>query len=168
MAVAQTKIYVTVGQKSMTATLVDNETTRALISLLNDGPITVEMNDYGGFEKVGALPKSFPTDDMRITTEPGDIMLYQGNSMVIFFTTNTWSYTRMGKMDTDNVNNLKAFLGSGPITLILSLTPISGISDIIMDSDGNDNIYDINGRPVVTHPLINGFYIINRKKKYVI
>ncbi|MDE6818807.1 MAG: hypothetical protein K2J09_06490, partial [Muribaculaceae bacterium] len=66
----------------MTATLADNEATRELTKLLEQGDIIIRMSDYGGFEKVGALPQSLPTSDTQITTVPGDIMFYQGNQMV--------------------------------------------------------------------------------------
>ena len=68
----------------MTATLTDNEATRELKELLEKGPVTIQMSDYGGFEKVGVLPQSFTTSNAQITTEPGDIMLYQGNNMDIY------------------------------------------------------------------------------------
>lgn len=90
MANSQTKVLLSIGDRTMTASLVDNAATRELLSLLEKGPITIRMNDYGGFEKVGALPQSFTTSNTQITTEPGDIMLYQGNNMVIFYGSNRW------------------------------------------------------------------------------
>lgn len=78
MSSAQTKINLTVGDKTMTATLVENSATRELVSMLSQGPVVIEMDDYGGFEKVGSLPQSLPTSNSQITTQPGDIMLYQG------------------------------------------------------------------------------------------
>ncbi|MDE6033349.1 MAG: hypothetical protein K2G15_05250, partial [Muribaculaceae bacterium] len=85
MASAQTKVLLKVGGNTMTATLTDNEATRELTKLLEQGDMTIRMSDYGGFEKVGALPQSLPTSNTQITTAPGDIMLYQGNQMVIFY-----------------------------------------------------------------------------------
>ena len=79
------------------------------------------LNEYGSFEKVGALPQSLPKDDERITTEPGDIMLYLGNQITIFYGTNTWSYTRLGRIDNVTQAELKEILGSGNVTVTLSL-----------------------------------------------
>lgn len=120
MATSQNKVLLTVGANSMTATLADNNATRELMELMEKGSVTIQMSDYGGFEKVGALPQTFTTSNSQITTEPGDIMLYQGNNMVIFYGSNTWSYTRLGKIDGATVSNLKQFLGSGSISLTLS------------------------------------------------
>ena len=121
MASSQTKVLLKVSGNTMTATLTDNEATRELTKLLEHGDFTIRMSDYGGFEKVGVLPQSFPTSNTQITTVPGDIMLYQGNQMVIFYGSNSWSYTRLCKIDGATVSNLRQFLGNGDITLTLSL-----------------------------------------------
>lgn len=112
MANAQTKIVLSIGNESMTANLVDNEATRALVSLLEHAPITIDMSDYGGFEKVGELPQSLPTSNTQITTEPGDIMLYQGRSLVVFYGSNSWSYTRLGRIEEATVATLRQFLAA--------------------------------------------------------
>lgn len=91
MAHSRTTILLSIGDKTMKASLVDNAATRELQELLEKGPITIQMSDYGGFEKVGTLPQSFTTSNSQITTEPGDIMLYQGNNMVIFYGSNSWN-----------------------------------------------------------------------------
>lgn len=78
---AQTKILLTNGEKTAKATLADNNATRQLVSELQKGSITVDMSEYGGFEMVGALPWSLPTENRQTTTGPGDIMLYQGNKV---------------------------------------------------------------------------------------
>ena len=130
MASSQTKILLKVDGNTMTATLTDNEATRELTRLLEQGDMTIRMSDYGGFEKVGALPQSLPTSNTQITTEPGDIMLYQGNQMVIFYGSNSWSYTRLGKIDGATANNLRQFLGNGNITLTLSLEASARIENV--------------------------------------
>lgn len=167
MAFSQNKVLLSVGGNTMTATLVDNEATRELKELLEKGPITIQMSDYGGFEKVGALPQSFTTSNSQITTEPGDIMLYQGNNMVIFYGSNSWSYTRLGKIDGATVNSLKQFLGNGNISLTLSLDPAAGIEDISADINTEDKIYDLNGNRITKTPLSPGIYIINGKKTLI-
>ncbi len=161
---AQTKIKLTVGGKSVSATLVDNGATRELVSLLQKGSITIDMNDYGGFEKVGALPQSLPTSNSQITTSAGDIMLYQGYNMVIFYGSNSWSYTRLGKIDDEYLSGLREFLGNGNITLTISLDTSSGIGEISTDNLQEETVYDLNGNRITHRPLSPGFYIINGRK----
>ena len=167
MASSQTKVQLKVGGNSMTATLTDNEATRELTKLLEQGDITIRMSDYGGFEKVGALPQSFPTSNTQITTEPGDIMLYQGNNMVIFYGTNSWSYTRLGKIDGATASNLRQFLGNGDVTLTLSLESSAGIEDVTADNYKEEIVYELNGRRITKKPLAPGAYIINGKKRII-
>ena len=167
MASAQTKVLLKVGGNSMTATLTDNEATRELTKLLEHGDLTIRMSDYGGFEKVGALPQSFPTSNSQITTVPGDIMLYQGNQMVIFYGSNSWSYTRLGKIDGATVSNLRQFLGNGNITLTLSLESSAGIENVTAGANNEEVIYDLNGRKITNKPLAPGAYIINGKKRII-
>ena len=167
MASSQTKVVLKVGGNTMTATLTDNEATRELTKLLEQGDITIRMSDYGGFEKVGALPQSLPTSNTHITTVPGDIMLYQGNQMVIFYGSNSWSYTRLGKIDGATASNLRQFLGNGDITLTLSLESSAGIENVTADMNKEEVIYDLNGRRITKKPLAPGIYIINGKKTII-
>lgn len=167
MAYSQTKVRLSVGGNTMTATLVNNEATRELKELLEKGPVTIQMNDYGGFEKVGALPQSFTTSNSQITTQPGDIMLYQGNNMVIFYGSNSWSYTPLGKIDGATANDLKQFLGTESIYLTLSLDTTTGIEEASSDRDGEDDIYDLNGNRITEKTLSHGIYIINGKKTLI-
>lgn len=165
MAYSQSKIILTTGQNSMVATLVDNDATSELTSLLKKGPITIQMNDYGGFEKVGTLPQSFTTSNTQITTEPGDIMLYQGNQMVIFYGSNSWSYTRLGKIEGVTSDKIKEFLGIGPISLSISLDSSTDNQTIYNNLDDNEKIYDLNGLLITHRPLNPGLYIINGVKR---
>ena len=167
MASSQTKVLLKVGGNSMTATLTDNEATRELTKLLEQGDITIRMSDYGGFEKVGAFPQSLPTSNTQITTELGDIMLYQGNQMVIFYGSNSWSYTRLGKIDGATSDSLRQFLGNGDITMTLSLESSSGIENVTADANKEEIIYDLNGRRITKKPLAPGAYIINGKKTII-
>ena len=167
MASSQTKVVLKVGGNTMTATLTDNEATRELTKLLEHGDLTIRMSDYGGFEKVGALPQSLPTSNTHITTEPGDIMLYQGNQMVIFYGSNSWSYTRLGKIDGATSDSLRQFLGNGNITMTLSLESSAGIGDVTADANKEEAVYDLNGRRVNKKPLAPGIYIINGKKTII-
>lgn len=118
----ETKLKIEVNDYTLTATLADNAAAQVLAELIKDEPMVLELNEYGSFEKVGALPQSLPKDDERITTEPGDIMLYVGNQITIFYGSNTWSYTRLGKIDNVTQSELKKIFGDGNVTVTLSLT----------------------------------------------
>jgi len=167
MASAQTKVILSVGDRTVTATLADNAACRELVALLEKGLISISMSDYGGFEKVGELPQSFTTSNSQISTVPGDIMLYQGNQMVIFYGTNSWSYTRLGKIDNATAESVRQFLGSGNIVLKISLVGQSGIDKIHADLNASDKVYDLAGRAVTSRPLAQGIYIVNGKKTLI-
>lgn len=99
----------------------DNESVDALKSLLKTGDITVYMSMYGGFEQVGALGSSLPRSDVEMTTAPGDIVLYSSNRIVIFYGSNSWSYTRLGAIRNKTEKELEQLLGNGDVTLTLTL-----------------------------------------------
>lgn len=113
------KINVIVNDITFTAFLEQNEAVDALLDMMNEGPVTINMQDYAGFEKVGSLPTSLPTQDQRVTTQPGDIVLYQGNQIVMFYGTNSWSYTRLGHID--DLSGWQEALGNENVTTVLSL-----------------------------------------------
>lgn len=117
----ETKLKIEVNGYTLTATLADNAAAQALAELIKDEPMILDLNEYGSFEKVGALPQSLPKYDERITTEPGDIMLYVGNQITIFYGSNTWSYTRLGKIDNVTQLELEEIFGDGNVTVTLSL-----------------------------------------------
>lgn len=116
-------IKISVGEKTIPIAIEDNNATMELVKVLRKAPVSYEANDYGGFEKVGNLGFSLPASDTQITTGPGDVILYSGNQIVLFYGTNSWSYTRIGKMEYGTLDELKAFLkaGQGMITVTLSL-----------------------------------------------
>ncbi len=116
-------IQLTVSGKSLPVKIEDNAATKALVAALREASITYEADDYGGFEKVGALGRSLPTSNTQISTQPGDVILYSGNQIVLFYGSNSWSYTRIGKMEYGTLDELKTFLkaGQGKIPVTLSL-----------------------------------------------
>ncbi len=114
------KTNVTIGGASFTATLEDNEAVHELIKMMEKAPVSVEMSDYSGFEKVGALGRSLPTDDRRTTTGAGDIVLYNGSNIVMFYGSNTWSYTMIGHID--DLTGWEDALGGGSITAVFTLS----------------------------------------------
>lgn len=115
----QNIFYVTVGSETFSATFAESSGAQALKELLADGDITIQMSDYGGFEKVGPLGQSLPTENSQTTTQAGDIVLYQGNQIVIFYGSNSWSYTRLGKIDV--LTDWQESVGSGDIEVTFSL-----------------------------------------------
>ena len=98
----------------------DNESVKALIDLASSGPLTVQMSMYGGFEQVGSLGTTLPRNDSQTTTQSGDIVLYSGNQIVIFYGSNSWAYTRLGKVADQSPAEMKTLLGSGDVTVALS------------------------------------------------
>ena len=110
------KLKITVNGTELIATLEDNSSTE----LLKQGDITVDMSDYGNFEKVGELPQRLPTNDKKITTVPGDIILYQGNKITIYYDENTWDFTKLGHIDNITQGELKEILGDDDVTVTLS------------------------------------------------
>lgn len=114
------KMNVQVGTYVFTATLEDNDAVRELTEMMQAGPVTINMSDYSGFEKVGPLGRSLTTSNSQTTTMAGDIVLYSGNNIVMFYGSNSWSYTRLGKID--DLTDWAAALGSGDITATFSLT----------------------------------------------
>lgn len=101
--------------------LENNSATQEFIKELKKGNVTVNASEYGGFEKVGNLGFSLPTSDKNIGTVPGDIVLYQGDKISLFYGSHSWSYTKIGKIDNVDSNKLKEVLGSGDVTLEFSL-----------------------------------------------
>lgn len=112
---------ITVGDTTFTAALADNSSAEALKELLAEGPLTIDMSDYGNMEKVGPIGTSLPRNDEQITTGAGDIILYQGNSLVIYYDTNSWNFTRIGKIDGVTREELLDAFGNGGVTVTFSL-----------------------------------------------
>lgn len=112
-------LKITVGDYELLATFEDNSSAEEFKQLLAQGPVTVEMDDYGGFEKVGSLGTTLTRNDRQITTEPGDVILYQGNQITIYYGTNTWSFTRLARID--DPTDLKAKPGEGTVQITFSL-----------------------------------------------
>lgn len=164
---SQTKIYLTANGVTKSATLVQNDATTELISLLENGPLTLTMTENGGFEKVGNLPQSLPTSDERQTAQSGDIMLYIGNVLCIFYGSNTWAYTKLGTLDNMNSQEIKDFLSGNPVSLTVSLEEEAGVKEISASEMEFERVYDLNGNLVTQRPLIAGLYIINGKKTLI-
>ena len=109
----ENQIRITVGNKSFTVRLEDNESAAALLAMLVDGDKTIPASNYGGFEKVCRLGENLPSNDVQTRTEAGDVMLYSSNQIVIFYGSNSWSYTGLGKVEDLSAEELTQIL-SGP------------------------------------------------------
>ena len=114
------EVVLKVNGKEWPVDLEDNTPSQALFQKLQEGDIVVKASDYGNFEKVGDLGFSLPTNDQRITTTPGDLILYQGNQITLYYDTNTWNFTKLGHIDVLS-EELKEVLGKNDVTLTLSL-----------------------------------------------
>ena len=110
---------VQVGDTIFSATLEENVAVSALVEMMRESPVVLQMSDYSGFEKVGPLGTSLPVDNSQTTTHAGDIVLYNGNQIVIFYGSNSWSYTRLGHID--DLTGWEEALGNGDVTVTFSL-----------------------------------------------
>ena len=137
------KLYIIIGGVTKSASLVSNSSVEALVAQLQQGDITYQAHDYGNFEKVGPLGYTFPQNNEQITTEPGDLILYQGSNLCIYYDTNSWNFTRIGKIDNASQEEIKSFVhaGDGNVTVKLSLTDSTLIGDV--NGDGEVSIGDV-------------------------
>lgn len=158
------KLYITIGNQTLPVTLVKNNATEALMAALAANPITYEADDYGGFEKVGVLGMSLPTSNQQLTTQAGDVILYSGNQIVLFYGSNSWSYTRLGRIEYESLEQLKSFLkaGQGRVSVTLSAENATDISSAKADDNDSDGYIALNG--VRTQSPARGIYIKNGKK----
>ena len=116
---AMDKITLSFNDRTYTATLADNPSAKAFAEMLTDGPLTISAHDYGNFEKVGSLGTELPRTDERITTSSGDIILYQGNQITVYYAQNTWNFTRLGRID--DPSGLREALGGGDVEITFQL-----------------------------------------------
>ena len=160
---AQQKMYLTIDGLTKTATLVDNSATQTLVAKLQEAPVTVTLNSSGGFEIWGALGFSLPTSNEQINAQPGDIVLYNGSNICMFYGTNSWSYTRLGRIDGLSESELRTFLKAGEsnISVTLSLNNTTGISQIRTD-ENQTKAYTLQG--TLAQAGHKGIVIQNGKK----
>ena len=120
----------TIGDSSMTMKIgdtkvnvdwEDNQAVERLRDMAKDGDITIQMSMYGGFEQVGSIGQSLPRDDKQTTTSSGDIVLYSGNQMVVFYGSNSWSYTRLGHISDKDEAEMADLLSQGDVTITISI-----------------------------------------------
>ena len=141
------KMYITIGGQTQSVTLVDNDATRELVAALQDAPITVTLND-NNFEIWGSLGQSLTTKNEQMTAQPGDIVLYNGSNICIFYESNSWSYTRLGHID--------------GLSVTLSLAPSTGINTVKSDKLKDKKCYTLQG--TLAQAGHKGIIIQNGKK----
>ena len=115
------RLQLQLDEATLIAQLADTEAAQALIQLLEAGPLDIAVSDHGGFEKVSRLPEALPQNDAQITAVCGDILLYQGNSIVFFYGENTWDYTRLARIEEVDSSELESILSSSIDQITLTL-----------------------------------------------
>ena len=117
----KTELLLTIDGQEVSVAWEDNDSVAALKELAAKAPVTIQMSMYGGFEQVGPIGTNLPRNDVQTTTGAGDIVLYSGNQIVVFYGSNSWAYTRLGRIDGLNSSELTSLLGNGAVELILSV-----------------------------------------------
>ena len=108
-----------IGETTVSVDWEENESVEALEALCREEPLTISLSMYGGFEQVGPIGTSLPRSDLQTTTEAGDIVLYSGNQIVVFYGSNSWAYTRLGHISDQSAADMAALLGQGDVTITL-------------------------------------------------
>ena len=110
-----------IGDTKVNVDWEDNQAVAALRDMAREGDVTIQMSMYGGFEQAGSLGQNLPRDDKQTTTTSGDIVLYSGNQMVVFYGSNSWSYTRLGHISDKNAEDITDLLSNGDVTITVSI-----------------------------------------------
>ena len=109
-----------IGDTPVTVAWEENPSVEALKALCGQGPLTIELHMYGGFEQVGDIGGSLPRNDVQTTTQAGDIVLYAGGQMVVFYGSNSWAYTRLGHITDQDADGMRALLSNGDVTVTIT------------------------------------------------
>ena len=157
------KIYITIDGQTQSVTLVDNDATRELVAALQDAPITVTLND-NNFEIWGSLGQSLTTKNEQMTAQPGDVVLYSGQYICIFYGSNAYSYTRLGHIDGLSESELRTFLKAGQnnISVTLSLTIPTSVNTVNCERIKDNSCYTLQGK--LSQAGHKGIIIQNGKK----
>ncbi len=158
------KMYITIDGMTRSVSLEQNAATKALVEKLQQAPVTVTLSSSGGFEIWGSLGFSLPTSNQQTTAQPGDVILYNGSNLCLFYGTNSWSYTRLGKIDGLSESELRTFLKAGEsnIGVVLSLDNSAAIKEVKSNGSEDGTYYSVNGQRV-QNPT-HGIFFKNHKK----
>ena len=110
-----------IGDTQVEVAWEDNDSVKELKALVSGGPLTIDMSMYGGFEQVGPIGSSLASSDVQTVTEPGDIVLYSSSQIVIFYGSNSWAYTKLGKVTDRTAEEMTTLLGNGNVVITLSM-----------------------------------------------
>ena len=121
--VKEMTMHLKIGDTAVETAWENNASVEALKALCADEPLVVEMSMYGGFEQVGSIGKRLPRSDVQFTTKAGDLALYSGNQLVVFYGSNAWAYTRLGHITDRSAKEMAELLGSGDVTITISPGP---------------------------------------------
>lgn len=111
-----------IGENAVSVVWEDNDAVRALRKLVTEQPLTIEMSMYGGFEQVGSIGTSLPRNDVQTTTQAGDIVLYAGDQIVVFYGSNSWAYTRLGRVTDKTAGEMAELLSGGDVTVTVGMS----------------------------------------------
>ena len=111
-----------IGETAVAVAWEDNDAVRALRELVAEQPLTIEMSMYGGFEQVGSIGTDLPRNDTQTTTQAGDIVLYAGDQMVVFYGSNSWAYTRLGRVTDKTAGEMAELLSGGDVTVTVGMS----------------------------------------------
>ena len=112
-------LQMTIGETPVEVEWEDNESVEALKELCKNGPLSIRMSMYGGFEQVGDIGQSLPRNDSQTTTQSGDIVLYSGDQLVVFYGSNSWAYTRLGHVTDKSDEEMAQLLGNGDVVITI-------------------------------------------------
>ena len=110
-----------IGETAVVVAWEDNDAVRALRELVAEQPLTIGMSMYGGFEQVGSIGTDLPRNDTQTTTQAGDIVLYAGDQMVVFYGSNSWAYTRLGRVTDKTAGEMAELLSGGDVTITVAM-----------------------------------------------
>ena len=110
-----------IGETAVAVAWEDNDAVRALRELVAEQPLTIEMSMYGGFEQVGSIGTDLPRNDTQTTTQAGDIVLYAGDQMVVFYGSDSWAYTRLGRVTDKTAGEMAELLSGGDVTITVAM-----------------------------------------------
>ena len=116
---AETAMWMRIGEADVQVEWERNESVAALMALVEQAPLEIQMSMFGGFEQVGRIGKHLPRDDEQTTTQPGDIVLYSGNRLVVFYGSNDWAYTRLGRITDRTAEEMAELLSNGDVVITI-------------------------------------------------
>lgn len=117
----ENKMVLKINNEEVLVEWEDNESVEALQKICSEEALTIQLSMYGGNEQVGSIGQSLPRNDVNITTDAGDIVLYSGNQIVLFYGSNSWAYTRLGHIVDKSASDMTKLLGNGDVTITIQM-----------------------------------------------